>query len=254
MPSIFLSGKDKNLCLVKHNSSFSAYKLEGTEESGFKFYGRFQRFEIGLTLDEPLSEQPYGFLGSLADLTGRAISGFSQGKKSVISSSGTKKLTLESPIYSLIGNYDEKDFLKLIEKYSTEQQDIPYACISTSALAVGDAGDDLYLNKLFFMTRGYGILAEMSAVAGRDIEDCISPEYHYRAHKLRLDKANPLKRIRANDIVSGADPICWTVSASPEIINPVEITKTNDSKKIETLDALIDELYITLVPENTVIS
>ncbi|MCD6239243.1 MAG: hypothetical protein J7K51_07995 [Thermotogae bacterium] len=55
---------------------------------------------------------------------------------------------------------------RFLESYSREKRDIVYASISTSAFAVGDSGDDLYLNTLFFMTGGYGILTEISAVAG----------------------------------------------------------------------------------------
>lgn len=42
------------------------------------------------------------------------------------------------------------------------------------------------------MTGGYGILTEIFAVAGRDIEDCCSPKFYYKAYKVKLG-TNPLR-------------------------------------------------------------
>lgn len=262
MSSVILTKGDESICVVKltknpeYNSFYLIYKLEGTEEYGFQFYGVARRFELPLSKTLPLSNHPYGLLGSRADLSGRMLGAIAQ-RMPLVSGSGKEVITFERPIYSLIGEYPETQVSKVLDKFITlgfvvsslEQRDFPYACLSTSSTGVGDAGDDLYLNTLFFMTKGYGILTKISAVAGRGFEDCCSPEFHYEAHKVKLDEANPLKRIHARDMVPEAVPANWTVSVSPEITDTVEVKSNDNSNKICELDKLIDELFETLVPE-----
>ena len=58
-------------------------------------------------------------------------------------------ITLDNPIYSFIGEFNKRELNRFLESYSREKRDIVYASISTSAFAVGDSGDDLYLNIFF---------------------------------------------------------------------------------------------------------
>jgi len=169
MNSSLLTKEGESVCVVRprHRSSYLVYKLKRTEEYGFQFYGVRHRFKIGLNKDLPFAEQPYGLLGSLVDLSGRQLM-FGLERKPIISHPGKRIITLDSPIYPFIGEFNKCKLNEFLEGYSLEKRDIAYASISTSAFAVGDSGDDFYLKTLFFMTGGYGILTEIYAVAGRD--------------------------------------------------------------------------------------
>ena len=46
------------------------------------------------------------------------------------------------------------------------------------------------------MSLGYGILAETTALAGRDIEDCCSPEFHYAVEKVNIDGTNLIEKLK----------------------------------------------------------
>jgi len=243
MSSSLLTRDGESVCVTrqKHNSSYLIYKLEKIEEYGFKFYGIFHKFEIGLNKDLCFSEQPYGPIGSAADFSGRAITtGLGKERKPIISNPGEKIITLDKPIYSFVSECDKHKLNKSLEGYFQEKRDIPYASISISAFAVGDSGDDFYLNTLFFMNGGYGILAEISALAGRDAGDCCSPEFYYEAHKAKLE-TNPLKLFQERDIFPGATLAELCVCSNPEITPPSSMRFSED---IEKLDILLDELFI----------
>ena len=225
-----------------HHPSLQVYKLIGREEHGFRFYGAFHRFELALDKDMSLSAQPYGHLGSCSDLSGRAMTAIGKDRRPVLSTTAVRMTTLERPLYSFIGEYHRDSLDEILEWYRPREEDLPYASISTSALAAGDSGDDVYLNTLFLMTDGYGLLTKISAVAGRDIEDCCSPEFHFETHKVRLD-TNPLRRIRENDVVPGAVLVGLGVVSNPGIIPPFELESGDDPHEV---DRLLDELFLTL--------
>ena len=206
------------------------YDLERLDDYVYKFYGP-HRFEVGLKKDLPLSEQSFGLIGSSVDLSGRMSNPLAEDMR-VVSTQGVKTITLHYPIYSLRGEYPTDDLQKLLPGYSPEQGAVPYAAISTSALAYGEAGEDLYHNTLFYTAGGYGILAEICAAAGRADEDCCSHEYIYRIHKLRLDKPCPLKLIQANEVVPEASIADWTVTSTPEIIPPTTVRHDAQAQEI----------------------
>lgn len=212
------------------------------QDYSFNFYVPYT-FELALNQDLPLSEQPFGPLGSCADITGRMIG--PQKERVLVSRSGNNIITLEQPVYSLIGEYSEIDLANILEGYSLEDRDLPYASLSVSSIGGGDGNVDFYINTLFFMAGGYGILTETSAVAGRSIEDCCSPEFHYRAYKVKLDE-NPLRRQQSKDMAPDAVPSCWTLSANPEIIKAADV-KSDAPEKINEFDRMIDELFSTLL-------
>ncbi len=54
------------------------------------------------------------------------------------------------------------------------------------------------------MTGGYGILTEISAVTGRDIEYCCSPEFYYKVYKVKLE-THSLRLFQEKDVVPGAN-------------------------------------------------
>lgn len=254
MSSILLNRGNEFFCAVKpaHSSYYFLYKLERFEEHGFQFYGINHKFEFTLKLDMPISEQPYGFLGSGIDLSGRKTNINLQRNTSKNNIPERKIITLDTPIYSLIGKKDDNQLAEIIEKYNLEkstEKDFPYANISISCSGVSGAGDDLYLNTLFFMTKGYGILTEISAIAGRDIEDCCSPEFYYKAYKvkLNLNDSNPLKRVKAENMFYDSLPADWTISTNPEIIKPAKVKFDDHSEKIKDLDKLTDELLRTFM-------
>lgn len=240
---------DQIVCVVrkKHPSLFLLYKLERMAEYSAHFYGNKHKFEIGLKQDLSLAKQPYGFLGSSIDLSGRRMSVAAQKGKPLVSYSGEKTLFLECPIYSLIGEYGKSELMKALDEYSAEQRDIPYASLSVSSIGMGDAGEDFYINTLFFITTGYGLLAKTSIIAGRDIEDCCSPEIYNELYKVRLNRVNPLKRIQEKDMIAGAVLANWTVSTSPEVTTPVEIRFNDSAERIRAFDRLLNELYINLL-------
>ena len=247
MSSSLLTKEGESVCIVRqrHRSSYLVYKLERIEEYSFQFYGVRHRFKIGLNKDLPFSEQPYGLLGSFVDLSGRAISvRVGKERKPVIYHPGKRIITLDNPIYSFIGEFNKRELNRFLEGYSREKRDIAYASISTYAFAVGDFGDDLYLKTLFFMTGGYGILAEISAVAGRGIEDCCSPEFYYKAYKVKLE-TNPLRLFQEKDVAPGANLVERGVSSNPGVIKPVSVRSSEDP---EGLDILLNELFITFRP------
>ena len=246
MGSFFLTKGKDSFCIIKDKNFYFLYKLERTKEYSFNFYTK-KRFEISLNQDIPLSEQPYGILGSSLDFSGRRL-GYLTKMEPLISHSGNKIISLEYPIYSLIGKYEKSDLMRNLDDFSLEQKDFPYALISTQTIGISDYGDDLYLKTLFFMTKGYGLLTKLSAIAGRDSDDCCSPEFHSYIYKVKLDNINPLKNTKRDDMVSGAVPSESTVSVSPEINTPFKVNNENDPQKFKNLDTLIDELFITLSP------
>lgn len=216
---LYVKGEESLLVLKGEGDGVSQiFHLEGAEECGFQFYGRFRRFEAGLTQDAQLSEQPYGKIGASCDLTGRAAGALAGGEQRLIATQGKKILTLEQPVYSKVGEYSDSELNDVLEGYVPEQRDVPYASITISAYGGGWAGDDLYQNTLFFMTGGYGIIAETSAVAGRDIEDCCSPEFHYAAHKVDLDDLEAITQLMELEPVSGAVLAQLRVSVTPGIV------------------------------------
>lgn len=161
---LYVKGEESLLVLKDRKSGASqVFHLDEIELYGTVFYGRFRRFEAGLTQDAQLSEQPYGKIGASCDLTGRAAGALAGGEQRLIATQGKKILTLEQPVYSRIGEYSDSELAEILEGYAPEQRDVPYAVLTISAYGTGWAGDDLYQNTLFLMTGGYGILAETSA-------------------------------------------------------------------------------------------
>ncbi len=245
MVSVLLSNRNEKICVVRlqDNLRHLVYRLEGMQDYSFNFYVP-HTFELALNQNLPLSEQPYGLLGSCADITGRMIG--PQKERVLVSRSGNRIITLEQPVYSLIGEYDESELQRVLKGFSLEESDLPYASLSVSSIGGGEGNVDFYINTLFFMAGGYGILTETSAVAGRSIEDCCSPEFYYKTYKVRLDE-NPLTRHQSKDMVPDAVPSCWTLSANPEIIKPAEVKSGDAPEKINEFDRQIDELFATLL-------
>lgn len=248
MVSIFLSNKNEKLCVVNRSSSYAIYRLEAREKFGVNFYDRFNQFKVFLERNEPLSEQPYGLIGSASSIIGRDVCE-TRKVETRLASSERKVAVLEQPKYVLLNEYKQSEFKKMARSYSLEKEDFPYASVSTSSSGVGQGGDDFYLNTLFFMTKGYGILTETSIIAGRDIEDCCSPhEVHYKAYKVKLD-VNPIKMICEKDMIPGAEPVICTVETNPRIL-PLVIVNHNEKEKINKIDKAIKEAFIALLPKH----
>lgn len=240
MASTLLKRGNENFLAVEQKKSPNLiYKLKGFEKYSFNFYEK-HLFPLNIKINNSLSSQPFGILGSTSDFSGRRTT---PSKNSLISSTGLTK-NLDQPIYSLVEKVNEKDLKIFLDDSLPEKRDLVYASISTSCFAMGGAGDDLYLNTLFFMNKGYGLLTEISAIAGRDIEDCCSPEFHYKTTKVKLNK-NPLKRIKERDIIGGTQIAEWNVSTNPKIINTIE-AKFNEPNKAKKLDSLIENLFLTI--------
>ncbi|MFH1836315.1 MAG: hypothetical protein ABH851_09025 [Methanobacteriota archaeon] len=239
----FLTNGSQRLLVAhpRNSGNHLVYELERLEDYGCEFYGR-RKFEASLKKDLPLSEQEFGLIGFSVDLSGR-MSNPLAGDGRLVSNLGVKTITLPYPIFSLQGEYSGGNLKKLITGFSPEQGIIPYAAISTSALAFGGAGDDLYQKTLIYTTGGYGILAEIDAVAGRADEDCCSHEYTYKIHKIRLDETCPIKLIPANEVVSGALIADWTVTATPEITSPANVRHDAPQQDIQKLDESIRKLH-----------
>lgn len=216
---LYVKGEESLLVMRAGGDGASQlFHLDRTQEYGVRFYGRFHRFEAGLTQDAPLSEQPLGRIGASNDLTGRLVGALVAGVQRLIATQGKKILTLEQPSYSRIGEYSDSELAEVLEGYAPEQRDVPYAALTVSACAAGWAGVDLYVKTLFFMTGGYGILAKASVVAGRDAEDCCSPEFHYTAHKVDLDDFEAIKQLMELKPVSGAVLSRQAISVAPGIV------------------------------------
>lgn len=220
------------ICVIKHNDGVqsSIFRLKGTKEHGFTFYGTERKFLMFLDKDLPLSKQPFGRLGSCADLSGRRCGG-NTNYPLLVAGSGQRGGCIEYPRYSLMETCRNDKLLERLSNYHLQQRDFPCACVSVSSLAVGGAGDDLYVNTLFFMSGGYGILTEITAITGRDIEDCCSPEYNYISYKVRLGKLNPLQVIQEADVCPGVSLVDWTISTSPEISTAITTRSFEEVKK-----------------------
>jgi hypothetical protein len=117
------------------------------------FYGKHTKFQLGLKDGKPLSEQPFGNLGSSVDLSGRKSSSLTT-PRCFVFASGKNPIALKCPVYTQMRECHTQDLTKFIRGFSPEQRDVPYAAISTSSLAVAGQGEDLYLNTLFFMSNG----------------------------------------------------------------------------------------------------
>ncbi len=246
MPAALMTNGKDSFCVIKIDEAPLSFlfKLEGKEQYSFDFY-RANLFEMVLDDPKPILEQPYGKLGSSVDLTGRFSSTiFSKGGR-IIKRSGNNTGYINCPVYSLVGMYEYDELSSVLDGFLPETRDVPYASITTSSNAFGETGDDLYIRTLFFMTGGYGLLTEISAVAGRSIEDCCSPEYYFNSYKERLDGSNPLKRIGARDIVIGADIADWTLSVNPRIVDEFRVTEESSSS-MRDLERLVDELFENL--------
>lgn len=240
---LYIKGEESLLVVTEEETGVSqVFHLDRAEEYGVRFYGRFHRFEAGLAQDAPLSEQPYGRIGASCDLTGRVVGALVGGEQRLIATQGKKILTLEQPVYSRIGEYSDSELAEVLEGYAPEQRDVPYATLTVSASGAGWAGDDLYVKTLFFMTGGYGILAKTSVVAGRDADDCCSPEFHYAAHKVDLDDFDSV--IQALEIrpASGAALSRLTISASPETVQEFTIEPGDWPSEAGRLEQLVRSL------------
>jgi len=101
------------------------------------------------------------------------------------------------------------------------------------------------------MTKGYGILTETSIIAGRDIEDCCSPEIHYRAYKVSLDK-NPIKRISQEELVFGAKLSDWTVETNPGIIKTITKSPKDIKEEINKLDNILNKAFTVLKTDTSI--
>lgn len=241
--ALYSDGEETILLLKdKESGATQVFHLDETELYGIKFYGRFIRFEAGLNEDVPLSEQPYGEIGASSDLTGRMLGPCSEER--LISTKGDRVLTLEQPACSMIGEYPESELAEVLEGYAPEQRDLPYATLTVSGYGTGWAGDDLYQNTLFLMTGGYGILAETSVFAGRDADDCCSPEYHYAVHKVDLEDITSVIQALELASVSGAELGQLTVSVSPETVQQFTIEPDDWSSEKGKLEEVVRSLLL----------
>jgi len=142
MPSFFLSNQKEEICVVEKDFSYEVYKVERMDKYGVSFYGRFNEFKLFSGSNKPISEQPYGLIGSCSDMTGRCTGSLPGGKR-VLVSPGENSLIIEQPKYCLIGKHDKPELNNILQGYHLETKDLPYASISTSASAVAESGDDL---------------------------------------------------------------------------------------------------------------
>lgn len=239
--ALLTNGEDGILVLKdKGGGAAQVFRLDGMEQHGISFYGTFRRFEAGLDEDTPLSEQPYGRIGASCDLTGRMM-GPGLGER-LITTQGNEILTLEQPAYSVVGEYPESELAGVLEGYAPEQRDVPYATLTVSAHGTGWAGSDLYENTLFLMTGGYGIVAETSVIAGRAIEDCCSPEFHYAAHKVDLDDTASVIQALEITPVSGATLGPLTISVSPAVVSEFTLERDDWSSERGRLEDIVKGL------------
>ncbi len=238
------SNEEESLLVLKDEATRASqvFHLDETVQHGVRFYCQFHEFQAGLKEDLSLSEQPYGKIGASCDLTGRII-GPNLGQR-LISTQGDKILTLEQPIYSEKGDFSDSELKEILEGYVVEQHDIPYAALIVSASGISDFGDDLYQNALFFMTGGYGILAETSVIAGRDVDDCCSPEYHYVAHKVDLDDVDSVIKALEPKPETSATLTQLRVSASPEILPNFTMESDDWSSETGKLEELLRSLLL----------
>ncbi len=253
MPARLLTNGRDNVCLVEQGStpSFFLYKLEGRKPYGFNFYGHHV-FQMALDSSLPILDQEFGSLGSSVDLTGRMSSiTFSTGERRIVCHSGTKVEHINVPKYTLMGEFGYADLSDVLKGFKPVIEDIPYASITLSSTAFADSGDDLYTKTLFFMTGGYGLLTDISIVAGRDLDDCCSPEYYFKSSKEKIDGANPLKIWGEKDVFVGAVIFDWTLSATPKIFPEINLVG-NSFDELSGLEEKMNELFFAFLPSHSV--
>lgn len=219
------------------------YRLQKLEDVHLKFYAQTHVFTAASTNDRPLADRDYGVIGSSIDLTGRMMTRCLSNGGRRIHSEGSVPFTLQYPVYECMGTQSSAELKSACAGFSKEQADFPYAAISLYSLAVGEAGDDGYLNTLLYMSGGYGVLAEINAIAGRAKSDCVSPEFHYKASKVRLDGLPPIQRLSQADIVSGAAIADWSLTATPEVTMPINARFNSPQADQERIDALIQRIH-----------
>jgi len=180
-------------------------------EYGFTQYGTRHRFEVGLALDLPIGDQPFGLIGSGIDLTGR-MNGRRIGASWPISSTG-RPFVLDERLPSI------------------------------TLLAVGfcDVGEDLYIRTLFFAAQEFGLVAETRVIAGRAAEDCCSPEIYFCLYKVRLDDDCPLQPVRQADAAPGAVLGAWETSTNAGLSAPVMANFTSNSEMLQR--SLLNQMY-----------
>ena len=71
-----LTKENESICVVNqlHSHCYLVYRLERREKYAFQFYGITHTFVIAINQNLPLSEQPFGLIGSSIDLSGRKMS------------------------------------------------------------------------------------------------------------------------------------------------------------------------------------
>ena len=148
MPSFFLSSKDNKICAVSQEKEYSVYCLNDMQDLAFYHYKR-QDVRFDLIKDLPLEDQPFGQIGYHEDLSGRKVTFNSKLEK--YPKSDSKELVLKDPIYTFLGKFPKDTFKKRYKEFRPETDFGCYACITIESYAVGDAGDDKYIRKLFFL-------------------------------------------------------------------------------------------------------
>jgi hypothetical protein len=143
-------------------------------EYGFSFYGVQHRFAVNLRLKGSWEVQPYGLIGSGCDLTGRM---------NCRSSHSNLRTTATGPI------------------------GLPLAWPHLMVAACGDCeeGEDVEVRLFLLVSKRFGLLAKSTLFAGRDREDCCSPELYHQLYKIPLAAACPLVLPVAADFLNG----CW---------------------------------------------
>lgn len=232
--------------LIAHLASqdkHSIYHLRKLEDVHLEFYAQKHVFTAASTDDRPLADREYGVIGSSIDLTGRMMTRCLPNGGRRIHSEGSVPFTLQYPIYECMGTHSSAELKRACADFSNDQADFPYAAISLNSMAVGEAGDDGYLNTLSYMSGGYGVLAEISAIAGRDDSDCVSPEFHYKASKVRIDEQPPIQRLSQAEIISDAAIADWKLTATPEV-TPILTARFNSPQADQDrIDDLIQRIH-----------
>jgi hypothetical protein len=222
--------------LFRGSSPFYFFNKIEFEDYGKKIYGINEhdfKFILNDTID--LKYQNFGLIGNFSDMTGRKIT-------PSFKSSQNEGLKLKMPKHNLIEKLNKKELDDFLKDYKIKDQkkieDFPYAMISSTTCAQANEGEDFYINTLFFMSGGYGILARSSIFAGRSIEDCCSPELYHNLYKIKLDE-NPVKKINQNEIFNDSGVAYHKLEIEPKIIPDLEIK--DDDKNI--IDSNIEEYF-----------
>lgn len=245
MPSaLYTDGQNQRLVVQRRGGpQHQIYSVDERKPHGFGFYN-MHPMPINNS-GKPLSDLPAGEILSVP-----ALDGFRNFDNFLASLSGLGNHILEVPRLTHIGNHLPWEGTSMLDGYSRETRDMPYAVMSVLTTSPSITGEHYKKRSVVFMNGGYLIITSAHVEEHHSEESGQSHIIGVEAKKYEPHRFDPSVLAQSGQ-VSTNSPLFWKFLVGEGIETPAEVQTHGDITALRELEKLVNSWFEALSPDRS---